>query len=183
MSPRRGSSAATTAVAPYSPKQPVRVITFAGTRCRINRSLYRSSQQTGANPRPLGECHDNRLLAGSHHAVPEFVSLEKVCPTMVPKLHWCWWRRTVLTAIVSVAFLAPQTCFRCKRASTYQLPRGQSIKEAARQVYWLMVRPAQWPIDYYRVSAQNRNSMVPHTLWWGHPAIQFIIVSPLHKDW
>jgi len=70
-------SAATTAAAPCSPIQPARVTTFAGSRCRIHWSLYRSSQQTGANPRPLGECHDNSFLASSHHTVPELVSRER----------------------------------------------------------------------------------------------------------
>ena len=79
-------SAATTAAAPCSLNQPARVTTSAGSRCRIHRSLYRSSQQTGANPRPLGECHDNRLLASSHHAVPELVCPGEECPTTVQKL-------------------------------------------------------------------------------------------------
>jgi hypothetical protein len=80
-------SAATTAAAPCSPIQPARVTTSAGSRCRIHRSLYRSSQQTGANPRQLGECHDNHHLVGSYHVVPELVSPGEVCPTTVQKLH------------------------------------------------------------------------------------------------
>jgi len=52
---------------------------------------------------------------------------------MVQKLDACG--EELLTAIVSVAFLAPQTCFRCSIASTYQLALGQSIEEAAREVY------------------------------------------------
>jgi len=80
-------SAATTGAAPCSLIQPARVTTSAGSRCRFHRSLYRSSQQTGANPRPLGECHDDRLLPSSHHAVPELVSPGEVCPTTVQKLH------------------------------------------------------------------------------------------------
>jgi len=80
-------SAATTAAALCSPIQPARVTTSAGSRCRIHRSQYRSSQQTGANPRPLGECHDNRLLASSHHAVPELVSPGEECPQTVQKLN------------------------------------------------------------------------------------------------
>jgi len=38
----------------------------------------------------------------------------------------------------SVAFLALQTCFRCTKASTYQLALGQSVMEAAREVYCLV---------------------------------------------
>jgi hypothetical protein len=130
-------SAATTAAAPCSPIQPARVTTSAVSRCRVHRSLYRSSQQTGANPRPLGECHDNRLLASSHHAVPELVSPGEVCPTTVQKLNdACGEQR--LTAIVLVAYLALQTCFRCTIASTYQLALGQSIMEAAREAYCLV---------------------------------------------
>jgi len=80
-------SAATTAVAPCLLIQPARVTTSAGSRCRIHRSLWGSSQQTGAHPRLLGGCHDNRLLASSHHVVPELVSPGEVCPTTVQKLH------------------------------------------------------------------------------------------------
>ena len=100
-------SAATTAAAPCSPIQPARVTTSAGSQCRIHRSLYRSSQQTGANTRPLGESHDNRLLASSHHAVPELVSPGEVCPTTVQKLDACG--EGLLTASISEAFLALQT--------------------------------------------------------------------------
>jgi hypothetical protein len=128
-------SAATTAAAPCSPIQPARVITSAGSRCRFHRSLFRSSQQTGPNPRPFGECHENRFLASSHHAVPALVSPGEVCPTTVPKLDACG--EELLTAIVSVAYLALQTCFRCTIASAYQLALGQSIMEAAREVYCL----------------------------------------------
>jgi len=129
-------SAATTAAAPCSLIHPARITTSAGSRCRIHRSQYRSSQQTGANPRPLGECHDNRLLVGSHHAVPEFVSPGEVCPTTVQKLDGCG--EELLTAIGLVAFLAPQTCFCCLIASTSQLALGLSIMEAAREVYCLV---------------------------------------------
>jgi len=135
-------SAATTAAALCSPIEPPRVTTSAGSRCRIHRSLHRSSQRTGANPRPLGECHDNRFLARSNHAVPELVSPGEVCPTTVQKLDACG--EELLTAIISVAYLALQTCFRRSIASTYQLTHGQSIKVAAREVYCLlMVGPAQ----------------------------------------
>jgi len=48
----------------------------------------------------------------------------------------------LITAIVSVAYLALQTCFRCSIASTYLLAHGQSIMEAAREVYCLKVGPA-----------------------------------------
>jgi len=129
-------SAATTAAAPCSLIQPARVTTSAGLRCRIHRSLYRSSQQTGANTRPLGECHDNCLLASSHHAVPELVSPGEVCPTTVQKLDDACGEE-LLTTIVSVPYLALQTCFRCTIASAYQLALGQSIMEAAREVYCL----------------------------------------------
>ena len=125
-------SAATTTAAPCSPIQPARVTTSAGSRCCIHRSLYRSSQQTGANPRPLGECHDNRLLASSHHAVPELVSPGEVCLTTVQKLDADG--EGLLNASISVAFLVLQTCFSCTKASTYQLANGQSIKEVAREV-------------------------------------------------
>jgi len=128
-------SAATTAAAPCSLIQPARVTTSAGSRCRIHRSLLRSSQQTGANPRPLGECHDNCLLASSHHAVPKLVSPGEVCPTTVLKLDACGER--LLTTSISVAFLALQTCFCCTKASAYQLALGQSIMEAAREVHCL----------------------------------------------
>jgi len=99
-------SAATTAAAPCSPIQPGRVTTSAGSRCRIHRSLYCSSQQTGANPRLLGECHDNRFLASSHHAVPELVSPGEVCSTTLQKLDACG--EELLTAIVSVAYRATE---------------------------------------------------------------------------
>ena len=180
-SPRRGSSAATTAAAPCSLIQPAKVSTSAGSRFRIHRSLYRCSQQSGVNPRPWGECHDNRFQACSHHVVPEFVSPGEVCHTTVQKLHWCWWRRTVLTASVSVAFLALQTCFRSLIASTYQLAHGQSMKEATREVYCLKVRPAEWPIDHYLVWALYHCRSVPQrTSRWPHPADHFVILSPLH---
>jgi len=130
------SSAATTAAAHCSLIQPARVTTSAGSRCRIHRSLYHSSHQTGANPRPLGECHDNRLLASSDHAVLELVSLGEVCPMTVQKLDACG--EELLTAIVSVAYLALQTCFRGTKACTYQLALGQSISEAVREVYCLV---------------------------------------------
>jgi len=74
--------------------------------------------------------------------VPECVFPGEACPTTVQKLNDAY-GEGLLTAIVSVAFLAPQTCFRCSIASTYQLALGQSIKEAAREVYCLKVRPAQ----------------------------------------
>jgi hypothetical protein len=129
-------SAATTAPALCSPIERAGVTTSAGSQCRFHRSLYRSSQQTGANPRPLGECHDNRSLAGSHHAVAELVSPGEVCPTTVQKVNACG--EELLTAIVSVAYLALHTCFRCTIASTYQLALGQSMSEAAREVYCLV---------------------------------------------
>ena len=91
-------SAATTAAAPCSPIQPARATTSAGSRCRIHRSLYSSFQQTGANPRPLGECHDNCHLADSHHAVPELVSPGEVCSVTLQKLDACG--EELLTAIV-----------------------------------------------------------------------------------
>jgi len=128
-------SAATTAAAPCSPMQPARVPASAGSRCRIHTSLYRSSQQTGANPRPLGECHDTRLLATSHHAVPELVSPGEVCPTTVLKHDACG--EGLLTASITVAFLALQTCFCCTKAAAYQLAPGLSIMKAAREVYCL----------------------------------------------
>jgi len=109
--PCRPPSAATTAAAPCSPIQPERVTTSAGSQCRIHRSLYRSSQQTGANPRLLGECHGNRFLASSHHVVPELVSPGEVCPTTVQKLDA--YGEGLLTGSISVAFLALQTYFRC----------------------------------------------------------------------
>ena len=129
-------SAATTAATPCSLIQPARVTPSAGSRCRIHSCLYHSSQQTGANPRPLGECHDNRHLASSHHAVPEFESLGEVCPTTVEKLDACG--EGLLTASISVAFLALQTCSCCTKSSTYQLAHAQSMKEAAREVYCLV---------------------------------------------
>jgi hypothetical protein len=135
-------SAATTAAAPCSPIQAARVTTSAGLRCRIYRSQYCSSEQTGANSRPLGECHDNHCLACSHHAVPELVSPGEVYPMTVQKLHDAS-GEGLLTASISIACLALQTCFRCSIASIYQLAHGQSLKEAAREVYCLEVRPAQ----------------------------------------
>jgi hypothetical protein len=53
------------------------------------------------------------------------------------------WGEELLTAIVLVAYLAQQTCFRCSIASTYQLTHGQSTMDVARDVYCLKVRPAQ----------------------------------------
>jgi hypothetical protein len=79
--------------------------------------LYRSSRQTCTNPSPLGECHDNRLHAGSHQAVPEFVSPGEACPTTFQKLHRRLWRRPVLTASGSI--IAVQICFCRPLASTY----------------------------------------------------------------
>jgi hypothetical protein len=171
MSPRRGSSAGTTATAPCSPIQPARVTTSAGSRCHIHRSLYRSSQQTGANPRLLGECHDNRFLATSRYAVPEFVSPGEVCPTTVQKRDACG--EELLTASVWVAFLAPQTCFRCSIASTYQLALGQSIKEARREVYCVVdgrtgtvtdrplpglgLKPGQFGTTYIEIGTSSRS--------------------------
>jgi hypothetical protein len=80
-------SAATPATAPCSLIQPAMVTTSAGSQCRIHRSLYRSSQKTGANPRPLAECHNHRLLASSHHVVPELVSTGEVWSMTVQNLH------------------------------------------------------------------------------------------------
>jgi hypothetical protein len=134
-------SGATTAAAPCLLIQPGRVSTSPGSRCRIHSSLYLSSQQTGANPRLLGECHDNRFLASSHHEVPELVSPGEVCPTTAQKLYACG--ETLFTASISVAFLALHTCFCPLQASTYQLALGKSIMEATREVYCLKVRPAQ----------------------------------------
>jgi hypothetical protein len=134
-------SAATTAAALYSPMQLGRVTTSAGSRCRIHRSLYRSSQQSGANPRPLGECQDNRILASGDHAVPELVSPGEVWITTVHKQDT--YGEGLLTASISVAFLALQTCFCCTKASTYQLALGLSIMEGVREVYCVKVRPAQ----------------------------------------
>jgi len=134
-------AAATTATARCSPIKPARVTTSAGSRCRIHRSVYCSSQQTGVNPRTLSECHDNRLQAGSYHAVSKLVSPGEVCATTVQKLDACG--KELLIAIVSVGYLALQTCFRCSISSTYRLAHGQSIKETAREVYCLKLRPAQ----------------------------------------
>ena len=178
-------TASTTAAALCLPIQPARGTTSAASRCRMHRSLYRSSQRTGANPSPLGECHIKRLPASSHHGVPEFVFARDVCPITVPKLHLCLWKRTDVTVIVLVAYLALQTCFRCTIASTYKLALGQSMMEAAREVYCLKVRRAPWPIDHYRVWALNCSSSVPHrTSRWAHPADPFTILSPfhIHKD-
>jgi len=56
---------------------------------------------------------------------------------MVQKLNDAY-GEGLLTASISVAFLALQTCFRCTKASAYQLAHGQSIKEAARKVNCLV---------------------------------------------
>jgi hypothetical protein len=130
-------SAATTTATPCLPIPPARVTTSAGTQCRIHRSLYGSSQQTSANPRPLGECHDNHLLDGSHHVVPEFVSPADVFPTTVQKFGPCG--DGFLTGVVSVAYFALQTCFHCSIASTSQPAHGQYKQEAAREVVLAMV--------------------------------------------
>ena len=64
-------SAATTATAPCSLIQLVRVTTSAGSRYCIHRSLYHSSQQTGANPRQLGHISNNSSFRQKHLGVPD----------------------------------------------------------------------------------------------------------------
>jgi len=129
-------STATTAAALCLLIQHARVTTSAGSQRRIYRSLHCSSQQTGANPRPLHECHDNRLLASNHHAVPKFVSRGEVCPMRVQKLHWYLWGRTVLSAIVSVAYLALQTCFRCTISTCSWVVHNRGCKRSILFGWW-----------------------------------------------
>lgn len=55
-----GCSSTHTASAPCLVIQPASVSTVAGPWCLFYGCRCRSPQQTGANPWPLGECHDNR---------------------------------------------------------------------------------------------------------------------------
>jgi len=134
-------SASTTTTALCSLIQPARVSTSAGSRCHIHWSICSGSQRTGANPRLLGECHHIRHLTSSDEAGSDLVSPGEVCPMVVQMLDD--YGEDLPTAIVSVAYLALQTCFRTTIASTYQLALGQAVTVAAIEVYCVKVRPAQ----------------------------------------